>query len=148
MYEMHPALSIKPGVTGTPPVHSTGRRCAVSALNEPCLLHWQAMCHLSIKWTLSTLLTGGDQAILQAACLSIPMAGSTSVLQHMLCSSSSLARYRGSSAWYQYNMHYGHYGARRSSGWHWHWILLYVFPPFCPWAHMSGLSILVRGLEL
>jgi hypothetical protein len=25
------------------------------------------------------------------------------------------------------------------------WILLYVFPPFCPWAHMSGLSTLVRA---
>jgi hypothetical protein len=42
-------------------------------------------------------------------------------------------------------MHYGHYGARRSSERHWHWILLYVFPLFCSWTHMSGLSILVRA---
>jgi hypothetical protein len=52
-------------------------------------------------------------------------------------------------ATYQYYMDYGHYGARRSSGRYWHWIHLYVFPPFCSWAHMLGLSILVRApLEL
>jgi hypothetical protein len=73
----------------------TGRRCAASALNASCLLHWQAMCRLSIKWALSTLLTGGDQAILQEACLSIPVAGSTPVLRHTLCSS-SLVRRQGS----------------------------------------------------
>jgi hypothetical protein len=28
--------------------HSTGRRCAASAFNEPCPFHWQAMCRLSI----------------------------------------------------------------------------------------------------
>jgi hypothetical protein len=54
------------------------------------------MCRLSIKCTLSTPLTGGDQTILQAACLSIPLAGSTPVLRHTLCSS-WLAGYRGSS---------------------------------------------------
>jgi hypothetical protein len=37
---------------------------------------------------MSTPLTGSDQAILQAACLSIPVAGSTTVLRHTLCSSS------------------------------------------------------------
>jgi hypothetical protein len=42
-------------------------------------------------------------------------------------------------------MHYGHEGARRSSGRRWHWILLYVFPPFFPWAHMSGLITLVHA---
>jgi hypothetical protein len=52
------------------PVHSTGRRCAASAFNEPC-----------------PLLTGGDQAILQAACLSIPLADSTPILPHALHSS-------------------------------------------------------------
>jgi hypothetical protein len=93
---------------------------------------------------MSTLLTDGDQAILQATCLSIPVAGSTPVLRYTLCSS-SLARYRGSSAGYQYNMHYRHYGARRSSGRHGHWILLYVFPPFFPWAHMSRPNTLVRA---
>jgi hypothetical protein len=36
---------------------------------------------------MSALLTGGDQAILQAACLSTPVAGSTPVLRHTLCSS-------------------------------------------------------------
>jgi hypothetical protein len=43
-----------------------------------------------------TPLTGGDQAIPQAVCLSIPLAGSTPVLQRTL-RSSSLACYRGSS---------------------------------------------------
>jgi hypothetical protein len=76
-------------------------------------------------------------AILQAACLSIPLAGSMPVLRHTLCSS-SLACHQGSSAGYQYYVLYGHYGARRSSRRHWYWLLLYVFPPFCPWAHMSG----------
>jgi hypothetical protein len=33
---------------------------------------------------MSTPLTGGDQAILQAACLSIPLAGSTPMLPHAL----------------------------------------------------------------
>jgi hypothetical protein len=53
------------------------------------------MCYLSIKCALSTLLTDGDQTILQAACLSILLAGSTPVLRHTLCSP-WLARYRGS----------------------------------------------------
>jgi hypothetical protein len=54
------------------------------------------MCRLSIKCALSTLLTGGDQTILQAACLSIPLAGSTPMLRYTLCLS-WLARYQGSS---------------------------------------------------
>jgi hypothetical protein len=52
------------------------------------------MCRLSIKWALSTPLMGSDQAILQAACMSIPVAGSTTVLRHTLCSS-SLVRCQG-----------------------------------------------------
>jgi hypothetical protein len=54
------------------------------------------MCRLSIKCAMSTTLTGDDQTILQAACLSIPLAGGTPMLRHTLCSS-WLARYRGSS---------------------------------------------------
>jgi hypothetical protein len=54
------------------PVHSTGRRCAALAFIEPCPFRWQA-----------------------AACLSIPLAGRTSILLRALCSS-SLARYQGS----------------------------------------------------
>jgi hypothetical protein len=46
------------------------------------------MCRLSIKCALSTLLMGGVQAILQVACMSIPMTGSTIVPRHTLCSSS------------------------------------------------------------
>jgi hypothetical protein len=53
------------------------------------------MCRLSIKCALSTLLTGGAQATLQAACPSTPVAGSTPVRRHTLCSS-SLVRYQGS----------------------------------------------------
>jgi hypothetical protein len=33
------------------------------------------MCRLSIKYAMSTLLTGSAQAILQATCLSTPVAG-------------------------------------------------------------------------
>jgi hypothetical protein len=46
------------------------------------------MCRLNIKYALSTPLAGGDQAVPQAACLSIPLAGSTPVLRGALCSSS------------------------------------------------------------
>ena len=46
------------------------------------------MCCLSIKCALSTLLTDGVQAILQAACPSTLVADSTPVLRHTLCSSS------------------------------------------------------------
>jgi hypothetical protein len=45
------------------PIHSTGRRCAASAFNGPCPLRWQAVC------------------------LSIPLAGNTSILPHALHSS-------------------------------------------------------------
>jgi hypothetical protein len=52
------------------------------------------MCRISIKCALSTLLAGGDQAVSQATCLSIPLAGSTPVLRGALCSS-SLVRCQG-----------------------------------------------------
>jgi hypothetical protein len=44
-----------------------------------------------------TPLADGDQTIPQAACLSVPLAGGTSILPHAL-RSSRLARYRGSSS--------------------------------------------------
>jgi hypothetical protein len=53
------------------------------------------MCCLSIKCALSTSLTDGDKTTLQAAFLSISLAGSTPVLQSALCSS-SLVRCQGS----------------------------------------------------
>jgi hypothetical protein len=53
------------------------------------------MCRLSIKCALSTLLTSEVQTILQAACPSTPVADSTPVLRHTLCSS-SLVRNQGS----------------------------------------------------
>jgi hypothetical protein len=46
------------------------------------------MCRLSIYCDLSTQLAGGDQAILQATCLSSPLPNSTLVLQGALCPSS------------------------------------------------------------
>jgi hypothetical protein len=46
------------------------------------------MSRLGNKCALSTPLTGGVQAILQAACPSTPVADSTPVLRHTLCSSS------------------------------------------------------------
>jgi hypothetical protein len=42
------------------------------------------MCGLNIKCALSTPLTDGDKTTLQAVCLSIPLAGSTPVLQSAL----------------------------------------------------------------
>jgi hypothetical protein len=72
------------------------------------------MCRLSIKCVLSTpltsdvspqhlmcpvtLLADGDQTIPQAACLSIPVAGGTSILSHVP-RSSSLVRCQGSFRW-------------------------------------------------
>jgi hypothetical protein len=53
------------------------------------------MCRLSIKCALSTLQTGDVQATQQAACLSTPVADSTPVLWHTMCSS-SLVRSQGS----------------------------------------------------
>jgi hypothetical protein len=53
------------------------------------------LCHLSIKCAMSTLLTGGIQAILQATCPSTPVADSTPVLRHTMYSS-SLVRSQGS----------------------------------------------------
>jgi hypothetical protein len=50
---------------------------------------------------------------------------------------------------YQYCMDYGHHGARRLLRRNRISYFYNVFPPFCSWAHMSGLSILVRApLEL
>jgi hypothetical protein len=54
------------------PVHSTGRRCTASAFIEACPFRWQA------------------------ACLSIPLPGSTPILPHAL-RSSLLVRHQGSS---------------------------------------------------
>jgi hypothetical protein len=68
-------------------VHSVGRRCAASAFIMPYPLRWQAMYRLSIYCALSTPLTGGNQATLRAACLSIPLVGSTPILPHALHSS-------------------------------------------------------------
>jgi hypothetical protein len=53
------------------------------------------MCRLSIKWVLSTPMTDSGQAILQAAFLSIPVAGGMTVPRHTLYSS-SLIRCQGS----------------------------------------------------
>jgi hypothetical protein len=97
---------------------------------------------------MSTPLTGGDQAILQAACLSIPLAGSMPVLRHTLCSS-WLAPYQGSS--YEILILYGLHTLWRS-GIFWATLALDTYiciPSILPWAHMSELSTLVRApLEL
>jgi hypothetical protein len=90
---------------------------------------------------MSTPWTRGDQTILQAACLSFPMAGSTPVLWHTLCSS-WLAHYRGSSRGILIL-----YGLRILGRLEITLALQAVVTPFhfCPWAHMSGLSIFVRA---
>jgi hypothetical protein len=110
------------------PVHSTGRRCAALAFNEPCPLRWQAATRPSRRrraypfhWQVThpycrMHYTHDDSHVTEEA-----------------------------AATYQYHMDYGHYGARRSPRRYRHPFFL----PFCPWAHMSGLSILVcASLEL
>jgi hypothetical protein len=74
------------------------------------------MCRLSIKWALSTPLTDSDQAILQAACLSISLAGNTPMLPHAL-HSSRRARSKEAATEYQHCIRHRHDGAR-SLPWH------------------------------
>jgi hypothetical protein len=87
---------------------------------------------------------GGDQAILQAACPSIPLAGSTPVLRYTLCSS-WLAHNRGSSR--EILILYGLRTLWRSEIF---WATLALdtsicIPSILPLGHMSGLNTLVRA---
>jgi hypothetical protein len=80
------------------PVYSTGRRCAASPFNVPCPLRWQAATRPSCRRRVCPF---HWQAV--RPCCGVHYTHA-----------SSLARYRGSNVGYQYYMHYGHYGARRS----------------------------------
>jgi hypothetical protein len=108
------------------PALSTDRRCAASTFIMPCPLRWQAATRPSCR---------------RRACLFHWHAV-------RLCYGIHCTHHHSRAA-YQHCRRYGDDGARRSSGRHRHWILLHVFPPFCPWAHMSGPITLVRvPLEL
>jgi hypothetical protein len=92
-------------------VHSTGRRCASSAFNEPCPLRWQAVTRPSRRRRASPF---HCQAALQYCCM------------HYTHHDSRVNE--EAAATYQYRMDYGHYGARISPRRYMHQFFL----PFCP----------------
>jgi hypothetical protein len=114
------------------PIHSTCRRCVASTFNETCPFRWQAATSPFCRRRACHSI--GRRYAHTAAC-------TTLVITRMSPRKKPLA--------YQYCMDCGHHGARRLLR---HTCVSYfynVFPPFCSWAHMSGLSILVRAsLEL
>jgi hypothetical protein len=79
------------------PVHSTGRRCAASAFNEPCPLHWQAATRPSHR---------------RRACPFRCQAAHPYCRMHY--THHDLRVTEEAAATYQYCMDYRHYGARRS----------------------------------
>jgi hypothetical protein len=105
-------------------VHSTGRRCAASAFNVPCPLHWQAATRPSRRqracpfhWQAVRPCCGVHYAhhhsrVTEEAAQDI----------NTICTTDIMALG-------------DHPGVTDIS----------YFLPFCPWAHMSGLSILVRA---
>jgi hypothetical protein len=79
------------------PVHSTGRRCAASAFNEPCPLRWQAATRPSRK---------------RRACAFHWQAAHPYYRMHYTHHDSCVTEEAATT--YQYCMDYGHYSARRS----------------------------------
>jgi hypothetical protein len=79
------------------PVHSTGRRCAVSAFNGPCPLRWQAATRPSRR---------------RCACPFHWQAAHPYCRMHYTHHDSRVTE--EAAATYQYCMDYGRYGARRS----------------------------------
>jgi hypothetical protein len=107
-------------------VHSTGRRCAASAFNETCPFRGQAATNpfhrrrsCPFHW----------QAV--RPCCRVHYAHHYS---HVT---------KEAAASYQHYMDYGQHGARRLLRRTRISYFYNVFPPFCSWVHMSGLSILV-----
>jgi hypothetical protein len=108
------------------PVHSTGRRCAASAFYETCPFHGQAATSPFRRrraWPFHW------QAVRHAAACTTPIitwASPRKQPQHIYTTWTidNMAPGDCSGISYFYN----------------------VFPPFCSWAHMSGLNILVRAL--
>jgi hypothetical protein len=89
------------------PVDSTGKRCAVSAFNVTCPLRWHAATRPSRR---------------RRACPFHWQAVRSCCGVH--CAHHDSRVTEEATARYQYYMDYRHYGARRSSGRYWHWILL------------------------
>jgi hypothetical protein len=79
------------------PVHSTGRRCAASAFNEPCQLHWQAKTRPSRR---------------RRACIFHWQAVQPCYGVHYAHHHPRVTEEAATT--YQYRMDYRHYGARRS----------------------------------
>jgi hypothetical protein len=113
-------------------VHSTGRRCAAFAFNETCPFRGQEATSPFCRWRACPF----HWQVVHPCCR-------VDYTHHHSRVTKEAA------ATYQYCRDYGHHGARRLLR-RTHISYFYnVFPPFCPWAHMSGLSILVRApLEL
>jgi hypothetical protein len=93
------------------PVHSTGRRCAASAFNEPYSLCWQAATRPSHR---------------RRACPFHWQAAHPYCRMHYTHHDSRITK--EAAATYQYRMDYRHYGARRSPRRYRHQFFL----PFCP----------------
>jgi hypothetical protein len=99
------------------------------------------MCCPSIKCVMSTPLTDDDQTILQAACLSIPLAGPCCDIHcahHHSRVTKEAARDINTMCATDI-MALGDFLDDTGIG----YFYMY-FPPFCPWAHMSGPNTLVR----
>jgi hypothetical protein len=114
------------------PVHSTGRRYAASTFNETCPFRGQAT---TSPFRRRRACPFHWQAV--RPCCRVHYAHHYSRVT------------KEEAAAYQYCMDYGQHGARRLLRRTRTSYFYNVFPPFCSWAHMSGLSILVRApLEL
>jgi hypothetical protein len=106
------------------PVHSTGRRCAASAFNVPCPLRWQAVTRPSNRrracpfhWRAVCLCCGVHYAHHHSR-----VTEETTRDINTICTTDIMAL-----------------GDRPGVAG------ISNFLPFCPWAHMSGLSILVHA---
>jgi hypothetical protein len=111
------------------PVHSTCRRCAASAFNETCPFRGQAT---TSPFRRRRACPFHWQAVRPYCCV------------HYAHHHSRVTE--GAAVTYQYCVDYGYHGARRLLRRTRIRYFYNVFPPFCSWAHMSGLSILVRAL--
>jgi hypothetical protein len=110
------------------PVHSTGRRCAASAFNEPC--HSAGKRRLDHPADGVSVHSIGRRYVHTAACATLIM-------------TRALLRKQPRHINIVWTTDIMALGVRPGV------TSISYFLPFCPWAHMSGLSILVRApLEL
>jgi hypothetical protein len=110
------------------PVHSTGRRCAASAFNETCPFRGKAA---TSPFRRRRACPFPWQAV--RPCYRVHYAHHYSRVT------------KEAAATYQYCMDYRQHGARRLLRRTRTSYFYNVFPPFCSWAHMLGLNILVRA---